>query len=150
MPHAYRTASKDWRAFLDDAKERMGLVSDNMAYTATDGVLQVFRRRLTVAEGIAFADELPAVLRAMFVYRWDVGAGPVEWGPRAALVAEAKAVRKDHNLTPDDCIEAVAWAVRRQVRLVDFDRVLAGIGPEAEAFWAVEVSDPAELGRRFS
>lgn len=148
LPHAYRTATKDWQAFLADARERLDLSSDNMTYTAVDGVLQTFRRRLTVAEGLAFADVLPAVLRAIFVYRWRP-AEPVAWGSRESQVAEAKAVRKDHNLTPDHCIEAVAWALRRQVRQMDLDRVLAGIGPEAEAFWAVEGVDPGELDRRF-
>ncbi|MDF0603177.1 DUF2267 domain-containing protein [Psychromarinibacter sp. C21-152] len=148
MPHAYRTATRDWQAFLADARERLDLGSDNMAYTAVDGVLQTFRRRLTVAQGLAFADVLPAVLRAIFVYRWRPEA-PADWGSRAEQVADAKAVRKDHNLTPDHCIEAVAWALRRHVRQRDLDDVLARIGPEAEAFWAVEGVDPKELERRF-
>ncbi len=148
MPHAYRTASKDWQAFLADAKDRMGLASDNMTYTAVDGVLQTFRRRLSVEQALAFADILPAVLRALFVYRWRPG--PCEpWADRASLAAEAQAVRKDHNLTPDSCIEDTAWALRRAVRQIDLDRVLAGIGPEAQAFWAVDVQDPHELERRF-
>ena len=88
MPWTYRHASKEFRAFLDDAKERMGLASDNMAYTAVDAVLQVFRRRLTPEQGIAFADLLPSVLRAVFVYRWDVARPPVPFGPRDALTRE--------------------------------------------------------------
>ena len=77
MPWTYRHASREWRSFLDDAKDRLGLESDNMAYTAVDAVLQVFRRRLTPQQGIDFANVLPAVLRAMFVWRWDVSAPPV-------------------------------------------------------------------------
>lgn len=72
MSWTYRHASKAFRAFLHDAKERMGFVSDNMAYMAVDAVFQVFRRRLTPEQGIAFADLLPSVPRAIFVYRWDV------------------------------------------------------------------------------
>lgn len=147
LPRTYAHATKDWRAFLADAKERLDLVSDNSAYTAVDAVLQVFRRRLTVAQGLGFANVLPAVLRAVFVWNWDVEAGPVPFASRAEMTAEAQAVRRDHNLTPDHCIEAVAWALRRHVRQMDLDRVLTAIGPEAVAYWAVE-DDPRTLARR--
>ena len=53
MPPTYRHASKEFRAFLADAKDRMNLESDNMAYTAVDAVFQVFRRRLTAQQGHA-------------------------------------------------------------------------------------------------
>ena len=131
LPTAYRHASKDWRAFLDDVKDRLGLDSDNSAYTVVDAVLQVFRRRLTPAQGIAFADVLPGVLRAIFVYRWDVASPPVPFGTRQQMTREAQAVRPHHNLTPDHCIAAVAWALRRHVRQADLDRILAAIGPRA-------------------
>ncbi|MGB5556918.1 MAG: DUF2267 domain-containing protein [Paracoccaceae bacterium] len=150
MPWAYRHATKDWMAFLVDAKERLGLESYNMAYTAVQGVLLTFRRRLTVAQGLAFADLLPAVLRAIFVYHWDAGAQPVPFGPRAALTAEVKALRPDHNLTPDHAIEAVAWALRRTVDQGDLDRFLATLPPGAAAFWQVEARDPKELDRRIT
>ena len=148
MPWTYRHASKEFRAFLDDAKERMGLASDNMAYTAVDAVLQVFRRRLTPEQGIAFADLLPSVLRAVFVYRWDVARPPVPFGPRDALTREAQAVRPDHNLTPDNAIEATAWALRRSLRQSELDALLARFPEGAVAFWQVEVDDPSELEQR--
>lgn len=66
----------EWPAFPDDAKDRMSLESDNMAYTAVDGVLQVFRRRLTAQQGLDFASVLPSVLRAIFVYDWKVSEPP--------------------------------------------------------------------------
>jgi len=148
MPWAYRHASKDWQAFLADAKDRLELASDNAAYTAVDAVLQVFRRRLTVAQVLAFADLLPAVLRAMFVFRWDSSAPPVAFGTRSAMTREAQAVRPDHNQTPDNAIEAVAWALRRCVNQGDLDRLLASFPKGAAAFWHVEVDDPKELQRR--
>lgn len=150
LPRTYAHASKDWRAFLDDAKDRLGLESDNMAFTAVDAVLQVFRRRVTVRQGIAFANVLPAVLRAIFVFRWDVAALPAPFAPRAEMVTEAKAVRRDHNLTPDHCIEAVAWALRRHLHQGDLDQVLADLGPQAQAFWHVDVSEARELDRRIT
>ncbi len=147
MPWAYRHASKDWKAFLADAKEGLGLDSDNMTYTAVQGVLLAFRRRLSPREVIGFADQLPAVLRALFVAGWDPETAPQPWVPSAALEAEARALRPAHNLTPPAPIEPVARALRRTTRARDLDRVLAAIGPEAVAFWATDA--PAQdLARR--
>jgi uncharacterized protein (DUF2267 family) len=148
MPWTYRHASKEWRAFLDDVKERMSLESDNMAYTAVDAVMQVFRRRLTAQQGLNFASVLPSVLRAIFVNGWDVTASPLPFPARNDLIAEVKQVRVDHNLTPDTAIEATAWAVRRCTNTRDFERVLAQLPDEAAAFWHVDVDDPTELEQR--
>ena len=141
LPTTYRHATRDWRAFLDDAKEELGLESDNMAYTAVQGVLLTFRRRLSPAQALAFADQLPAVLRAIFVARWDVTQPPIDWADRAALTAEAKSLRPHHNLTPDNAIGAVARALRAHVRQDDFDRLLEGFAPQARAFWHVDDAD---------
>lgn len=148
MPWTYRHASKEWRAFLDDVKERMSLESDNMAYTAVDAVLQVFRRRLTAQQGLAFASVLPAVPRAVFVAGWDVSEPPVPFAERQVLTDEAKQVRVNHNLTPDNAIEATAWAIRRRTNAKDFERVLMQLPEEAVAFWHVEIEDPTELEQR--
>ncbi|RSK40798.1 DUF2267 domain-containing protein [Rhodovulum iodosum] len=148
MPWTYRHASKEWRAFLDDVKERMCLQSDNMAYTAVDAVFQVFRRRLTAQQGLDFAAVLPSVLRAIFVHRWDVSDHPVPFTGRSELVAEVKQVRVNHNLTPDNAIEATAWAVRRCTDKRDFERVLEKMPDGAVAFWHVDVDDPSELEQR--
>jgi uncharacterized protein (DUF2267 family) len=150
MPWTYRHATRDFRAFLDDAKDRLALTSDNAAYTAVDAVFQVFRRRLTAPQGLAFADQLPAVLRALFVYRWDIAVPPLPFADRATLTAEAQAVRPHHNQTPDHAIEAVAWALRRNINQPDFDRMLATLPPGARAFWHVTVCDPHELDRRIT
>lgn len=148
MPWTYRHASREFEAFLADVRERMDLASSNMAYTAVDGVFQVFRRRLTAQQGLDFADTLPAVLRAIFVHDWDVSGAPLPFTDRASLAREAQALRRHHNLTPDNAIEATAWAVRRCVDQATFDRVLTDIGPQAQAFWHVTVNDPSELQRR--
>lgn len=148
MPSTYRHASKEWRAFLDDVKERMSLDSDNMAYTAVDAVLQVFRRRLTAQQGLDFASTLPSVLRAIFVNGWDVTSPPVSFPARNTLIDEVKQVRVNHNLTPDNAIEATAWAIRRCTNKRDFERVLTRMPDGAVAFWHVEVDDPTELDQR--
>ena len=148
MPWTYRHASKEFRAFLDDARDRMCLDSDNMTYTAVDAVFQVFRRRLTPQQGLDFASVLPSVLRAIFVYRWNISQAPVAFSDRDAMTAEVRAVRSNHNLTPDNAIEATAWAVRRCVDQKDFDRVLSGMPSGAADFWHVDVDDPSELDQR--
>ena len=148
MTWTYRHASKEWRAFLDDVKDRMSLESDNMAYTAVDAVFQVFRRRLTAQEGLEFASVLPSVLRAIFVHRWDVTEPRAVFEDREALISEVKNVRVNHNLTPDNAIEATAWAVRRCTNKRDFQRVLDKLPVEAHAFWHVGVADPTELEQR--
>lgn len=148
MPWTYRHAQKEFQAFLGDARERMNLVSDNSTFTAVEGVLRTFRARLTPPQALAFADVLPAVLRALFVAHWDIAAPPRPFAPRAEMTREAQALRPHHNLTPENAIEAVAWALWRCVDHRDLARVLAAIGPEAEAFWQAEVADPAELEQR--
>ena len=123
----------------------MDLESDNMAYTALDGVFHVFRRRVTAEQGLRFASVLPSVPRAIFVAGWQPEVPPASWAPRDALTREAQALRPDHNLPPDNCIEAVAWALRRAIRGPDWDRALAALPPEARDFWRVEVDDPRDL-----
>ena len=148
MPWTYRHASKEFGAFLGDVRERMGLESDNMAYTAVDGVFHVFRRRLTAEQGLAFAAVLPSVLRAIFVKDWIPAAYPAGFGKRAVLIQEVQSLRPHHNLTPDSAIEDTAWALRRCLNQRDLDRVLARLPDGAAEFWHVEVEDPRELDQR--
>lgn len=147
MPWTYRHSAKEWRAFLDDIKERMDLVSDNSAYTAVDAVFRVFRRRLTAQQGLDFASVLPSILRAIFVAEWKIET-PLPFASRSELTAEAKAVRPNHNMTPDNAIEAVAWAVRRCTNRIDFEAALSRLPQETAEFWHVEVEDPRELDQR--
>ena len=145
QPWTYRHASREYRAFLDDLKARMNLDSDNMAYTALDGVFQVFRRRVTAQEGLIFAGVLPSVPRAIFVAGWVPEAVPLPWGTRNEMVKEARAVRKDHNLTPDNCIEAVCWALRRAIRQPDWAATMAKLPKGAQSFWHIEIAEAKEL-----
>ncbi|OIQ75155.1 hypothetical protein GALL_431780 [mine drainage metagenome] len=148
MPWTYRHASKEWRAILDDLKERMGLVSDNTAYTALDGVLQVFRCRLTAQQGLDFATVLPSIPRAIFVAGWQIADQPLPFGDRTALTRDVKAVRQNHNLTPDNAIEAVASTLRRYPDKADLERVLPRLPEGAVQFWYVDVADPREIEPR--
>ncbi len=148
MPWSYRHANKEWRGFLDDAKDRLGTPSDNVTYTVTEGVFRSFRSRLTVQQGLDFAQVLPTTLRALFVQDWQV-AQPIPWANPQTYLRETRDLRKHHNLAPDNAIEAVSFAVHRVVHPLELSRTLATIGPEAEAFWHLEGVDPNELGPRF-
>ncbi|WP_460272495.1 DUF2267 domain-containing protein [Celeribacter sp. ULVN23_4] len=150
MPESYHHSETEFRSFLEDANARMGHVmdSDDMTYTAVDGVLQCFRRRLTPPQVIAFGDVLPSTLRAMLVYNWRVDAVPLPFGTRAEMIREVHAVRKNHNITPLNVIEATAYALWRHCNHHDLERVLAQIGPEAVAYWLVPGLSPAELEQK--
>lgn len=146
MPWTYRQATREWQAFLAAAREAMDLTSDNATYTAVQGVLRAFRRRLTAQQAIDFAQVLPAVLRALFVAEWRLDEGPVPPGTRAAWTAEAMALRPHHNLTPENCVEATALALRKSVLRGDLERVLATLPPFAAEFWSTPGINPATLG----
>ena len=148
MPWTYRQATREWQAFLTEAKTAMNLDSDNATYTAVEGVLRAFRRRLTPQEAVDFAQVLPAVLRALFVADWRLDEGPVPPGSRAEWTAEAMALRPHHNLTPPNCVAATALALRKSVLRDDLERVLGRLPPFADEFWSTPGIDPATLGPR--
>jgi uncharacterized protein (DUF2267 family) len=148
MPWTYRHASREWRAFLDDVREATGLTSDNMAYTAVDGVFRAFRERVTAEQGLRFAASLPSVPRAIFVAGWVPSDTPLPFGPRAEMIAAAQAVRPDHNLTPDNAIEAVARALWRSVNHAELRRAFEALPEETVAFWEIADADPADLATR--
>lgn len=137
MPPEYFQASKDFDAFLAEARDVLGLATRHQTYTVVQAVLLVFRRRLTVADGLAFASVLPPVLRAIFVAEWDVGESRPDFGDRANLTNEVKAFRQNHNFAPDTAIEDVAGVLRRHVDEPAFDMVLEQCSMEAAAYWSI-------------
>jgi uncharacterized protein (DUF2267 family) len=138
VPLKYNNATSEFMRFLDDAREAAGLATANQAFTMTEGVLRAFRDRLEVRDAIAFANVLPAVLRAIFVADWDLDSPRKQFGDRAVMVADVKALRSDHNFSPDHCLQAVAGALRGHVDAIAFDRALATLPAGAVDFW-----DPA-------
>lgn len=144
MPSTYRQATREWQAFIAEARTALNLESDNSTYTAVQGVLQAFRRRLSPQQAIDFAQVLPSVLRALFVAGWRLEE-PVPPGTRADWTAEAMALRPHHNLTPPDCVAGTALALRKSVLREDLDQVLATLPAFATEFWSTPGSDPATL-----
>lgn len=137
IPMDYQHASEDFERFLREAISESGLTTRNQAYTMTQGVLQVFRRRLEVGDALKFANVLPPVLRAIFVSDWELGEPKHPFESRELMTAEVKSLRGDHNFSPCTTIRDVAAALRKNLDEKEFDRVLALLPGEAVAFWRV-------------
>lgn len=137
MPNEYQRAGEIFDRFLEDARVALDLTTRNQTYTTVQGVLFAFRRRLTVAEGLHFANELPAVLRALFVKDWDVEAQAVSFSSREEMTKEVQALRRHHNFSPENAIEGVARALRAHVNEKGFDEMLRTLPEGAAAFWEV-------------
>lgn len=138
VPMEYRLASQDFDRFLGEVAQETGLATRNQSYTTTQAVLQAFRRRLDLAQAIAFAQVLPAMLRALFVMDWDAGQARSESWDRDLMTAEVKQLRIDHNFSPDSAIENVAHVLRGHVDAAAFARCLATLPPEARSFWSAQ------------
>lgn len=137
MPLEYRQASADFDAFMKDLVATSLIQTSHQAYTMLQAVLQVFRRRLTVDQAIAFANVLPPVLRAIFVSDWDTEAPVKPFVDRDALMKEVRAFRHDHNLSTDTALEDVTVVIRRHVDQAAFKRVLNTLPPDARRFWYI-------------
>ena len=138
MPQEYFAASRDFDAFMNDAKAALGLQSHHQTYTAVQGVMAVFRRRPSVSDALRFANMLPQVLRAIFVSDWDPAEPQRAFGPRDAMEAEVRDLRRHHNFAPDAAIATVAGALRRHVDTARFERILSTLPEEARAYWDLE------------
>lgn len=132
----YRLASQNFEQFLADVAEETGLGTRNQAFTTTQGVLLCFRRRLDLADAIAFAQVLPAMLRALFVEDWDPRQPPIDTWDRDTMISEVKQLRAGHNFSSDTAIRDVALVVRRYVDAAVLDRTLDVLPAEARAFWS--------------
>ncbi len=148
MPWTFRHSEREFKSFLKDARTEMDLQSDNNTYTAIEGVLRCFRLRLEAQQVVDFGQVIPSTLRAIMQQGWHVAMPPVDWGTREAQIAEVKALRPHHNLTPDNAIEATAYALWRHCNHIDLTRELAKIGPQALAFWQVTGHPAKELEQK--
>ena len=90
MPAEYKTASKDFDAFMMDVRETCMLQTHHQAYHTLRAVLHVFRSHLTVADALSFASVLPPVTRAIFVEGWVPGGTPAPFPSRANYNGKSK------------------------------------------------------------
>lgn len=136
MPMEYRQASVDFDRFMEDLKSVSMLQTSHQAYTMLQAVLQVFRRRLSIAQAIAFAGALPPVLRAIFVSDWNVREEQKPFLTKSEMMAEVRALRHNHNLSTESAIDDVATAIRRNLDPDVFERILSDMPDGARAFWS--------------
>ena len=135
VPAEYERASAQFYAYLVDARDMSGLWSTHVTYTMTQGVFQVFRRRLSTKDAIAFANVLPICLRALFVSDWDIDEERKEFDDREVMSLEVKLLRPEHNFSTENAIRDVAQALRRHVNEESFDKLLTQLPEGAEEFW---------------
>ncbi|MBT9370129.1 DUF2267 domain-containing protein [Rhizobium sp. CSW-27] len=135
IPMEYHHAGRDFDAFMADLLEISLLKTRHQAYTMLQAVLQVFRRRLTLAEAIAFANLLPPVVRAIFVSDWDTTEPQRPFADRETLMAEVRQLRHNHNLSTPTAIEDVTSTLRRHVDAARLEALLRQLPEGALAFW---------------
>lgn len=135
VPMQYAHASQDFEAFLSELRDALGHETRHQAYHTLEAVLRVFRARLTVKQGLAFASALPAVLRAIFVDDWDVDAPPAAFAESATMNAEVRRHQANHNFAPEGAIEITASVLVRHVDRLAFAAALDRLPAPAAAFW---------------
>ena len=137
VPVEYQQARIAFYDFLTDARDQALFQDTHPVYTMAQGVFQAFRRRLDLKDAIRFANVLPVGLRALFVADWDPDEPRRPYEDRETMTREVQNLRPLHNYAPDDSIQIVAGALRRNVDREAFDRVLATLPEGAVGFWKV-------------
>ncbi len=134
-PAEYQRASVDFERFMVAARDAAGLATTNMAWTMVEAVLHAFRRRLSTRDAIAFAVQLAPLVRALFLEGWQPVDSPEPFATRDVILQEVRALRREHNFSPDNAVEAVATALRASMGAEAFDRSLVGLPDGARQFW---------------
>ncbi|BBM04095.1 DUF2267 domain-containing protein [Microbulbifer sp. GL-2] len=138
VPAEYQRSRDKFYEYLIDARNKANLWSTHVTFTMTQGVFQVFRRRLSLADAIRFSQTLPPCLRALFIEQWDVTEKKKPFADLQTMTQEVRNLRPDHNFSTDTAIQDVAWALRKHVNEEVFDRMLDTLPAEAKAFWSVK------------
>lgn len=134
VPVEYARASVQFYDYLVDVRDIGGLWSTHVAYTMTQSVFQVFRRRLSTNDALAFANILPICLRALFVTDWDTSEETKIFADRDIMNQEVKLLRTEHNFSPETAIQQVA-PLRKHVDESVFDQLLSQLPAGAVNFW---------------
>lgn len=140
-PAEYQRACQEFEKFMVNARDAGSLATTNMAWTMVQAVLLSFRKRLTIDHTITFANALPPLLRALFLDNWTPTVQPQPFLNRAEHLVEIRALRAEHNFSPDDAQYAVARALREAVGPDKLDEVLSTLPGEAREFWRVESAE---------
>ena len=138
-PAEYQRASDTFSSFFIDVRDNAQMRSSHMAFTMTQGILQVFRRRLSLEDAIRFANILPAGIRALFVADWNPFEERKQFCDRDAMIAEARTLRSQHNFITETetPLEDVAKAIRKHVDEKVLDELLETLPKGAADFFRV-------------
>ncbi|ADX45586.1 Protein of unknown function DUF2267 [Paracidovorax avenae ATCC 19860] len=134
-PPEYQRASADFEKFMVAARDHAGLATTHMAWNMVAGVLHAFRRRLAPDQAFRFADQLLPAIRGLFVEGWRPGEKVGRIGTRAEILEEVRSLRRDHNFSPDNAIEAVGFALATVVPADAFARALQALPSELRQLW---------------
>ncbi|XXJ19809.1 DUF2267 domain-containing protein [Desulfovibrio caledoniensis] len=139
-PQEYQIATMVFTDFLGEVKTNASFQTRHMAYTAAQGVFNVFRRRLSLGDAIRFSNLLPAGIRALFVADWDPDEERKEFQEREKMLAEVSRLRPEHNFSflTEDAIRDVARALRNHVDCEKLDTMLHTFPRGAVAFWEAD------------
>lgn len=135
LPTAYLNASRDFERYIEAMRTRTLIDSRNVHYTTTQSVFRAFRRRVSIADALMFADALPPVLRAIFVSDWNVDEPKLPFTSRELMTSEVRELRRDHNFAPETAITDVVDSLWSVVDRFEFERMLTKLPADAADFW---------------
>ena len=135
VPAEYQRIKDHLYDFLLDVRDIAELGSTHQAYTMSQGVFQVFRRRISLKEAILFSNALNAGIRSLFVADWDVNESQKPFSDKKTMSEEVKNLRADHNFATDNAIQVVAKALWKNSEADKLRLVLSKLPKEAQEFW---------------
>lgn len=141
IPAEYQRIRDQLYDFLLDARDFAELGSTHQSYTMSQGVFQVFRRRVSIEEAILFSNALRAGIRSLFVADWDVNETQKYFSDTEAMTQEVRTLRENHNFATENAIQAVAHALWKNSEPEKLEKALAQLSKEANDFWNPGVNE---------
>jgi uncharacterized protein (DUF2267 family) len=135
VPMEYQHASEVFERFLVVLRDRAGLTTRHQTYTIAQAVLYALRQRMSVREGLRFADALPAILRAIFVSDWDIDEPLRPFDTLHALQDDVLAFRRDHSLATRDSVADVADALRHVMSAEAYAMMISRLPCAGQTLW---------------
>ena len=115
VPKEYQRIHDDLYQFLTDVRDIAGLETTHRSYTMSQGVFQVFRRRISIENSILFSNALPAGIRSLYVSDWDPFQEILPFGSMEEMTKEVKILRENHNFSTNTAIRDVSRALWKNV-----------------------------------
>lgn len=119
------------------ARDHAGLATTNMTWNMVVGVLHAFRRRLTLEQAFLFADQLPPVVRALFLEGFNPSERTTKYlGTASEILDEVRSIRREHNFSPDNAVESVGFALFAVLPSDTFNRALDVLPHDVRKLWS--------------